>query len=107
MAKRQAGPSKAEVIPSTATISEALAAYLESPLLYSFPEKSKKTKNKRQKIIQTHCTLTSKDPNFSPKERESEKRMAYKLQPRNTQSCPYKTPARKRNSLRESCESSQ
>lgn len=41
MARRQAGPSRTAVSPSTATISEALAAYLESPLLYSFPTKVK------------------------------------------------------------------
>lgn len=36
-ARRQAGPSKTAVIPSTATTPASLAAYLESPLLYSFP----------------------------------------------------------------------
>lgn len=36
-AKRLAGPSKTAVSPSTATTPASLAAYLESPLLYSFP----------------------------------------------------------------------
>ena len=36
-ARRQAGPSITAVIPSTVTTAESLAAYLESPLLYSFP----------------------------------------------------------------------
>ena len=37
-ARRQAGPSKTAVIPSTVTTAASLPAYLESPLLYSFPE---------------------------------------------------------------------
>lgn len=36
-ARRQAGPTRTAVMPSTATTAESLAAYLESPLLYSFP----------------------------------------------------------------------
>lgn len=36
-----AGPSNTAVNPSTATIPASLAAYLESPLLYSFPVSSK------------------------------------------------------------------
>lgn len=35
--RRLAGPSKTAVIPSTATTPASLAAYRESPLLYSFP----------------------------------------------------------------------
>lgn len=38
-AKMQAGPSKTEVSPSILTIPDSLAAYRESPLLYSFPDK--------------------------------------------------------------------
>lgn len=38
-ARRLAGPSKTAVIPSTATTPASLPAYLESPLLYSFPVK--------------------------------------------------------------------
>lgn len=36
-ARRDAGPSKAAVIPSTVTTPGSLPTYLESPLLYSFP----------------------------------------------------------------------
>lgn len=38
-AKMQAGPSKTEVNPSILTMPDSLAAYRESPLLYSFPGK--------------------------------------------------------------------
>jgi hypothetical protein len=36
-ARRLAGPSRTAVNPSTVTVAASLAAYLESPLLYSFP----------------------------------------------------------------------
>ena len=37
-ASSDAGPSSTAVIPSTVTVAGSLATYLESPLLYSFPE---------------------------------------------------------------------
>jgi hypothetical protein len=37
-ARSDAGPSNTAVIPSTVTVAASLATYLESPLLYSFPE---------------------------------------------------------------------
>lgn len=37
-ASSDAGPSNTAVIPSTVTVAVSLATYLESPLLYSFPE---------------------------------------------------------------------
>ena len=40
-ARREAGPSRTAVIPSTAITAESLPAYLESPLLYSFPRENK------------------------------------------------------------------
>jgi hypothetical protein len=40
-ARSDAGPSNTTVIPSTVTVAASLAIYLESPLMYSFPEKGR------------------------------------------------------------------
>jgi hypothetical protein len=40
-ASSDAGPSNTAVIPSTVTVAVSLATYLESPLLYSFPEQGR------------------------------------------------------------------
>lgn len=67
MTRRQAGPSITAVTASTVTTAESLPAYLESPLLYSFPTRThiynvinndhnlykRKTRERKRKDIQT------------------------------------------------------